>query len=317
MRRIGDRSVIRLFGAQRSAATAPTALTRAQVLAKWKGQGSDTLTSSNKGTGGVISRAMAFASPAGAASVRKAAPAATTGSIGDISWDSCERLDHAFTYYAPRGWTLDEKVRENFLSIELTPPRPTAPQASAAAPHSTPAEASPSTHGLTVTAYAYFKKVHEPDSDKLMEVFLRRFNQCMNNSVEVLKRSTPKVKPPVDAAGRPCPPPEGHQEQQPSTVVSLEHENRGNLPDIIASRLGGSACEFTFAPTVEVVQMPSGERGEGVGRARALCRAFFHTNRLHHYVVVMAVPEDEFEASWDLVAHAELGVREQKAVKDL
>jgi hypothetical protein len=294
-------------------------VSRAQVVARWKGKEKkdDDRASGTTAASRVVSKAMAFASNAGPASLRRAAPSGPNlvGTIGDISWDSCERLDHAFTYYAPKGWTLDEKVRENFLSVELSPPRAPEPEG-ASVEESNKGETGssqqqqPSIHGLTITSYAYFRKVQHPDSEKLMDTFLRRFNQCMGNSVDVLSRSTPKPQVPVDAEGRPVP------QEAPEPAASslrIDEQHRGKLCDLIATRLGGSACEFTFTP-VMAGEMPSAaSRSEaGIGRARALCRSFFHSNRLHHYVVVMAVPEEEFEASWDLVTHAVLGVRELK-----
>lgn len=324
--------------AARSGAVVP--LSRAQVVAKWKG----TTDSGGPVAARVISKAMAFVS--GPSSQRRAAAAPggakEVGSIADISWDICERLDHAFTYYCPRGWVLDEKVRENFLSIELSPARPSPPAgedgtASLSASSSSGSSSPPSAgrtaseeavrqqqqapiHGLTITSYAYFKKVQDPDCDKLLDAFLRRFNQCMDNSLEVLNRSTPRKRPAVDAQGRPVAltPEEAAKAAPSGEAVPIDAAHRSKLCDLIATRIGGAACEILFTPVLngDMTSLEASRSETGITRARGLCRAFFHTNRQHHYVVVMAVPEDEFEASWDLVAHAVLGVRELSMGRD-
>ncbi len=299
-------------------------VTRAHVVAQWKGTDAVPAPATR-----AISKAMSFVS--GPSTQRKAAPTITgakeIGSIADISWDVCERLDHAFTYYCPKGWLLDEKLRENFLSIELSPPRPN-PEGDAPSSSSAPTADDTASqvrqqqqapiHGLTITSYAYFKKVSDPDCDKLLEAFLRRFNQVMGNSLEVLNRSTPHKRPPVDAQGRPVapatPPPAAaadHKDGTSGEAVPIDSDHRAKLCELIATRIGGAACEILFTPVMNSdLPLEASRSDQGIMRARGLCRAFFHSNRQHHYVVVMAVPEDEFEASWDLVAHAVLGVRE-------
>ncbi|KAG8342512.1 hypothetical protein ERJ75_000880600 [Trypanosoma vivax] len=138
-------------------------------------------------------------------------------------------------------------------------------------------EEKPSVHGFSLNCFAYKQKVKEPDCAKLLNLFLERFNTSVSNSLDVLSIGT------------------GRSSDEARNVAD------NNISEMIARRLNCAVAEVTFAPTAD----------ESV--AHGLCRAFYNSNCRFHYVVVVAVPEDEYKVSSDLLTHALLGVVETRA----
>ncbi|ESL05808.1 hypothetical protein TRSC58_06530 [Trypanosoma rangeli SC58] len=235
-------------------------VSREVVLARWNARPVDATEGS---AASVVGKGMKFASAitGGGAWGKPRTDVAST--IADVSWDLCERLDFYIQYSVPSNWLVAERVGENSLAIQCRPPLagPTAGQ--------------PTVHGISLNCFAYKQKVNEPDSARLLSLFLKRFNASVSNSLEVVSQS----------AGR-------------SGVAAAADSSTRSISESLASRLDCAVADITFTPAA------------GEPLAHGLCRAFYNSNHKFHYVVVVAVPEDEFEVSLDLLTHALLAVVE-------
>ena len=141
------------------------------------------------------------------------------------------------------------------------------------------ASSRPSVHGLSITSFAYPRKVANTDADVLLRNFLGQFRRSVQGPVAVVGATSSPDLVPVDCA-------------TPGAV----RERSVELLQQAAHNFGGALCELTFTPPMTGVD------------ARAYCRAFFHPNRRFHYVAVFAVPDDEWavvaDTVLDAVAHA-------------
>ncbi|RNF12809.1 uncharacterized protein Tco025E_06440 [Trypanosoma conorhini] len=249
------------------------AVSREAVLARWNARPEDAAAEAAPAAGGatgVVGKGMKFASAVtgggggGGGSGAWGKPRAGVAStIADVSWDLCERLDFYVQYSVPSNWWVTERVGENSLAIQCRPP----PAGRGAG--------QPTVHGFSLNCFAYRRKVQEPDSAKLLSLFLQRFNASVSNSVEVVSRS----------AGR-------------AAAAAAADASTRSVSESLASRLDCAVAEITFTPVA------------GEPLAHGLCRAFYNSNHKFHYVVVVAVPEDEFAVSLDLLTHALLAVVE-------
>jgi len=174
-------------------------------------------------------------------------------------------------------------VRENFISIQISPP-------TAAGSGSAPV------HGISITAFAYHKKVKHPDSGALLRSFVKRFStqvdpnlrlvQFYDEGAEAAAAATPEnskgTTPPL-------------KEKEVDSSTSVAHE--------IGRQIGGSVCEVSFSPRAGPT---SPQRNPALG----VCRAFYHPNGRFHYVVLAAVPSEEFQVVSDQVKYAVMATRE-------
>jgi len=205
----------------------------------------------------------------------------------DIAFSTRERLDYFLEYALPENWTVSERVFENFISIEASPPRPDLSDREAtdnAAPEAKRAPPEASVHGLCITAFAYHRRVQEPNPERLLRSFVTRFEKCVQKCVVV---ST--VTQPSSTAER-----ASHRSSAGSETPTAARA----FMEKVVSNLGGSMCEITFDTITGIA-------------AHGYCRTFYSTSRRHHYVVLVAVPEDEFPVSHLLVQRLVLGVTEQ------
>ncbi|CAD2215129.1 hypothetical protein AGDE_01260 [Angomonas deanei] len=258
----------------RCATTITPQVPREVALARWN---------TKEGTaagekGGLLGKGMNFASSlgfgaTGGGSSRSSMNVQT--SAADVSWDLCDRMDYLVQYSVPSNWLMAEQVRENNVTIQLTPPRVAGEEGKAT---------SPSVHGISISCFAYRRKVVEPNCEKLLHTFLHRFNASVRNSLEIISEAsvqpTSAVVPPTAA----------------DHTSSSEEEER--LTHKLAQQLQCAVAEITFTPA------------PGQPLAHGLCRAFYNSNGRYHYIVVVAVPDDEYDTSLDLIIHALLSVVE-------
>ncbi|KEG13582.1 hypothetical protein DQ04_00921160 [Trypanosoma grayi] len=237
-------------------------VSREVVLTRWNASPAEPR--EEEAATGVVGKGMKFASTI-ASGGRGSPRSGVASTIGDVSWDLCERLDFYVQYSVPSNWLVTERVSENSVAIQCRPPMTGGDGEQ------------PTVHGFSLNCFAYKQKLKETDSEKLLNLFLQRFNASVSNSMEVLSQS----------AGR------GGSDRGSDASET-------NTSERLASRLGCAVAEITFTPA----------SGEPV--AHGLCRAFYNSNHRFHYVVVVAVPEDEFEVSKDLLTHALLAVVESR-----
>jgi hypothetical protein len=186
----------------------------------------------------------------------------TSEEFGGLQWHSHERLDFALQWVLPSTWQVQQRAKENLVSIQCAPPRP---ERSVAEAEGFDPAAAPTVHGMSLTAFAYHQRLADANADALMSSFLRQFSRSVGNSLVVLGTSDPR-----------------------KAVV-------GNEPHLARCRIlqescGGAVAEIKFTPP-QCATIP----------ARGLCRAFFSHSLKAHYVAVLAVPEAEFELVEDLV----------------
>ncbi|EPY24702.1 hypothetical protein STCU_03553 [Strigomonas culicis] len=192
----------------------------------------------------------------------------------DVKWDICERMDFLIQYCVPSNWLMAEHVRENGVAIQAVPP-PTGE-----------GDLKPSVHGISINCFAYMKQVKEPNCGKLLHTFLRRFNASVNNSLEIISEAAVKTTNTVLRA--PAELEDNHDKET----------GEGSICALLAQQLKCAVAEFSFTPA------------PGQPLARGLCRAFYNSNKRFHYVVVVAVPAEEYEVAQDLVIHALVAVVE-------
>ncbi|EKF28942.1 hypothetical protein MOQ_007289 [Trypanosoma cruzi marinkellei] len=237
-------------------------VSREVVLARWNARPIDP---KDDNATGVLGKGMKFASAitgnGGGAWGKPRASVAST--IADVSWDLCERLDFYVQYSVPSNWFVAERVGENSIAIQCRPPLTGC------------GAEQPTVHGFSLNCFAYKQKVKEPNSEKLLHLFLQRFNASVSNSLEVVSESSG------------C-----------SGVAAGADSSARSISESLATRLNCAVAEITFTPAA------------GEPLAHGLCRAFYNSNHKFHYVAVVAVPEDEFEVSKDLLTHALLAVVE-------
>ncbi|CBH09014.1 hypothetical protein, conserved [Trypanosoma brucei gambiense DAL972] len=238
-------------------------VSRDAVLARWSLQ---VVKPNAMKTGGLIGKGMKFASPLGP-SGWATRNSGTGSTVLDVNWDSRERMDYYVHYSVPSTWTVVEHVSDNSVAIQSKPPVGDSPGAEG-----------PTVHGFSLNCFAYKQKVKEPDCEKLLSLFLRRFDASVSNSLAVLSKASGRGNGAICGTAKP--------EQ--------------DISEVLANRLECAVAEVTFTPAV------------GEPLAHGLCRAFYNSNRRFHYVVVVAVPEDEFTLSKDLLTHALLAVVESR-----
>lgn len=259
---------------------------RAEVLSRWNAvapaAGAVAVDPAAPAASASVGKGMSFASGIlgrkdGGVSSRAASEAST---IADVKWDVCERMDYYVQYCLPSTWSLSEAVRENSVSIQCSPPLepPTAAGAGGGK-----AASRPSVHGISVNCFAYKQRVAQPDSGKLLNIFLKRFNASVGNSLQIVSEYA-ATKPGLD--------------KSPSSIdAEMGHSN---ISEMLATRLNSAVAEITFTP------------GAGQPLAHGICRAFFNSNCRFHYVVVVAVPDDEFLDSQDLIINTLMSVVESR-----
>eukprot|EP00744_Colponema_vietnamica_P022070 GILI01031655.1.p1 GENE.GILI01031655.1~~GILI01031655.1.p1 ORF type:complete len:249 (+),score=4.31 GILI01031655.1:69-815(+) len=195
-----------------------------------------------------------------------------------VPWICHERLDFYFSYWSPASWSVQEVVRENFVSIQLSPPK----------------EVAASVHGISITAFAYHRKVENPYSPELLKSFTKRFIAQVDPNGKVVEQgATSKLA--QELAG-----------EQLAGVGNSSAADDQQLRSI-TEKVGGSVCQLVFSP-----RSPNATRTP----AKGLCRAFYHPNRRFHYVVLAAVPESEFDLVTPLLTHAVSSASELAAGSD-
>jgi hypothetical protein len=195
-----------------------------------------------------------------------------------IPWSCHERMDFYFSFWAPQGWVVREMVRENFISIQISPP-------TASAGSSSPI------HGISITAFAYHKKVKHPDSGALLRSFVKRFSSQVDPNLRLVQFYDEAAEAAAAEGGASTTP----KEEVVDSSVSVAHE--------VGRQIGGSVCEVSFAPRAGPT---SPQRNPALG----VCRAFYHPNGRFHYVVLAAVPSEEFQLVADQVKYAIMATRE-------
>lgn len=263
---------------------------RSGVLARWTGTGA-AATQPNQS---LLGKGMSFASGLLrdiSPSTRSASTNATIDStVGDVLWDLCERMDYYVQYNIPSSWQVTELLRDNSIAIQCSPPPPTeAAEGSGAA-----------VHGISLNCFAYKQRVKQADSVRLLHVFLKRFNASVNNSLELLSEGYPPL-PPAEVRA----PANGSSggAGDARTVTSAYSHDTGDdegTCQTLAKQLNSAVAEVTFTP------------GPGQPLAHGLCRAFYNSNGRFHYVIVVAVPEEEYANSLDLMIHALASVVESR-----
>lgn len=202
--------------------------------------------------------------------------------VADVKWDVCERMDYYVQYAVPATWSVVEAVRENSVSIQCSPPQLAA---SSGGTEKGKGAVRPSVHGISINCFAYKQRVAHPDSGKLLHIFLKRFNASVGNSLQILSEYVGKAQ---------------GLERHPSAHGTGGEMAQDNISEMLATRLNSAVAEVTFTP------------GAGQPLAHGVCRAFFNTNARFHYVVVVAVPEDEYGESQDLIVNTLMSVVESR-----
>ncbi|KAG5506528.1 hypothetical protein JKF63_06031 [Porcisia hertigi] len=265
---------------------------RSCVLARWTGVGAAaavTAPTSNS----LLGKGMSFASGLlrdVSPSTRSASTnAATDSTVGDVLWDLCERMDYYVQYNVPSTWRVTELLRDNSIAIQCSPPAP--PEATE--------KSRGAVHGISLNCFAYKQRVKHADCVRLLHIFLKRFNASVNNSLESLSEGHP---PPPAKVGLPA----DHDSDGvvgAAAAASAQVRDGGNdegMCHTLAKELNSAIAEITFTP------------GPGQPLAHGLCRAFYNSNGRFHYIVVVAVPEEEYSNSLDLMIHALASVVESR-----
>jgi hypothetical protein len=260
------------------------------VLARWCGSPATTPSNASDQRG-IIGKGMSFASGLlrdVSPSTRKTSTNAVADStVGDVPWDLCERMDFYVQYNVPSSWHVTELLRDNSIAIQCSPPPPSSSSAADSA-----------VHGISLNCFAYKQRVKQPDSCKLLHVFLKRFNASVNNSLEVIAEGKlPATSGGIKVLGT---------EQEPSAAgaaggaILPAPEDPDGTCQTLAKQLNSAVAEISFTPA------------PGQSLAHGLCRAFYNSNGRFHYVIVVAVPEEEYAASLDLIVHALASVVESR-----
>lgn len=249
-------------------------VSRGTALARWNATSAEVKEKEKS----VLGKGMDFASGIVSnltQSTRTAMDVASTPA--DVKWDVCERMDFLVQYCVPSNWLMAEHVRENSVAIQAVPPQ------------TGEGELKPSVHGISVNCFAYMKQVKEPNCGKLMHAFLRRFNASVNNSLEICAEAAVKTSTSSTVLRAPA-----ELEERGDKEVSGD----GSVCALLAQQLKCAVAEISFTPA------------PGQPLARGFCRAFYNSNKRFHYVVVVAVPADEYEVAQDLIIHALVAVVE-------
>ncbi|KAG5480078.1 hypothetical protein LSCM1_06503 [Leishmania martiniquensis] len=264
---------------------------RSCVLARWTGAGAKAADANRS----LLGKGMSFASGLlrdASPSTRSASTNAAIGStVGDVLWDLCERMDYYVQYNIPSSWRVTELLRDNSIAIQCSPPPPIeATEGSGAA-----------VHGISLNCFAYKQRVKQADSVRLLHVFLKRFNASVNNSLEVLSEGHPPLPSPAEMRRAVNGTSGGalHAGMAASTQAGGAGAEEGTC-EMLAKQLNSAVAEVTFTP------------GPGQPLAHGLCRAFYNSNGRFHYVIIVAVPEEEYANSLDLMIHALVSVVESR-----
>lgn len=275
-----------------------TSVPRTAVLARWTGaDAAAKVAKAAAAPQGIVGKGMSFASSLlcdVAPSTRSASTnASADDTVGDVPWDLCERMDYYVQYNIPSTWQVVEVLRDNSVAIQCSPPPPADAQDGSASPGTV--------HGISLNCFAYKQRVKQPDSTRLLHVFLKRFNASVSNSLELLAEGHP---PPPLAEAKLPPSMSGSDASGPAAAPSAAPADgdaaEAHACQALAKQLNSAVAEITFTPA------------PGQPLAHGLCRAFFNSNGRFHYVMVVAVPEDEFANSLDLVIHALASVVESR-----
>lgn len=265
---------------------ARTQVPRTAVLARWTGSSSSAGASSSFATQGVLGKGMSFASgllrDVSPSTRRTSTNAVADSTVGDVPWDLCERMDFYVQYNVPSSWHVTELLRDNSIAIQCSPPPPSSSAGEAAV------------HGISLNCFAYKQRVKQPDCSKLLHVFLKRFNASVNNSLELIAEG----KPPSATAEIKVPGKDGSGAA--SEEAAPAPEDSDGTCQTLAKQLSSAVAEISFTPT------------PGQSLAHGLCRAFYNSNGRFHYVIVVAVPEEEYATSLDLIVHALASVVESR-----
>ncbi|CAJ1024384.1 hypothetical protein Q4I32_003582 [Leishmania shawi] len=263
---------------------------RSCVLARWTGAGAAPTQTSES----LLGKGMSFASGLlrdASPSIRSASTNVTIDStVGDVLWDLCERMDYYVQYNIPSSWRVTELLRDNSIAIQCSPPLSMEASGGSGV----------AVHGISLNCFAYKQRVKQADSVRLLHIFLKRFNASVNNSLELLSEGYP---PPLPTEMRV--PFKGNSDSavNTSTPTSTQARDAGNkegMCQMLAKQLNSAVAEVTFTPA------------PGQPLAHSLCRAFYNSNGRFHYVIVVAVPEEEYANSVDLMIHALASVVESR-----
>ncbi|KPI83473.1 hypothetical protein ABL78_7494 [Leptomonas seymouri] len=259
---------------------------RSAVIARWTGRPAAD-SGNHPSQERILGKGISFASGL-LRSVSPSARSASTNSVtdsttGDVMWDLCERMDFYVQYNVPSSWYVSELLRDNSIAIQCSPPPPSRGAAGDAA-----------VHGISLNCFAYKQRVKQPDSSKLLHVFLKRFNASVNNSLAVIAEGRPSAS----ATEAKLPSKDGSDTVAEAAVPAPE-DPEGTC-QTIAKQLNSAVAEVSFTPA------------PGQSLAHGLCRAFYNSNGRFHYVIVVAVPEEEYAASLDLMVHALASVVESR-----
>ncbi|KPA75195.1 putative mitochondrial hypothetical protein [Leptomonas pyrrhocoris] len=261
-------------------------VSRSAVIARWAGSSAADAGNSSEPQG-ILGKGMTFASGLlrdASPSTRKASSnAAADTTVGDVPWDLCERMDFYVQYNVPSSWHVTELLRDNSIAIQCSPPPPSSSTAGDSA-----------VHGISLNCFAYKQRVKQPDSSKLLHVFLKRFNASVNNSLELVAEG----EPPAAATAIKLPCREASDAAAEGAVPAPEDPD--GTCQTLAKQLNSAVAEISFTPA------------PGQSLAHGLCRAFYNSNGRFHYVIVAAVPEEEYGASLDLIVHALASVVESR-----
>lgn len=238
---------------------------------------------------GIVGKGMSFASGL----LRDVSPSTRTAStnaaadstIGDVPWDLCERMDFYVQYNIPSSWVVTELLRDNSIAIQCSPPPPSSSGAD---------EVESAVHGISLNCFAYKQRVKQLDSSRLLSVFLKRFNASVGNSLEIVAEG----RPPAPAGDV------GNANTDAGAAedgyAPLKPEDAEKTCQLLARQLNSAVAEISFTPA------------PGQPLAHGLCRAFYNSNGRFHYVIVVAVPAEEYATSLDLVTHALASVVESR-----
>lgn len=269
-----------------------TSVPRSVVLDRWTGAAAVSPESASTHQG-LLGKGMSFASgllrDVSPSTRQTSTNAAADSTVGDVPWDLCERMDFYVQYNVPSSWHVSELLRDNSIAIQCSPP----PSASTTAGDG-------AVHGISLNCFAYKQRVKQPDSSKLLHVFLKRFNASVNNSLELIAEG----KPPATSAEIKLPGGEtsavGTAETAPAEFIAPTPEDPDGTCQMLAKQLSSAVAEISFTPA------------PGQSLAHGLCRAFYNSNCRFHYVIVVAVPEEEYATSLDLIVHALASVVESR-----
>lgn len=282
---------------------------RSAVLARWTGTPAVDPDRASTPTG-LVGKGMHFASGLlrdVSQSTRTASTnAAADSTIGDVPWDLCERMDFYVQYNIPSSWHVTELLRDNSIAIQCSPPALTGSSSSSSMSTSSSSSSGgrdnggseSAVHGISLNCFAYKQRVKQLDSSRLLHVFLKRFNASVGNSLELIAEGKPPATAADVAAGAVRD--EARAVDAENGYVPPKPEDADGTCQMLAKQLSSAVAEISFTPA------------PGQPLAHGLCRAFYNSNGRFHYVIVVAVPAEEYATSLDLMVHALASVVESR-----